>query len=117
MNRTMGRFERRRLLGEGGESAVSRAIAVLGGNAVRSIAISLLLFEHLPDREQASALRDEFLRANLAGYLDKRRSPGVVRDAEEAFICAMFRNLGRLLARFCFPEEASVAARDVKQSS
>ncbi len=103
-----------RATGAGSVSTVSRAIAVLGVNAVRSIAISLLLFEHLPDRQQATALRDEFLRANLAGYLGKRLSPGIVRDAEEAFICAMFRNLGRLLARFYFPEEASVAARDVQ---
>ena len=104
-----------RTTGAGQISTVSRAIVVLGFNAVRSIAISLLLFEHLPDKGQAHVLRDEFLRANLGGFLAKQLSRSVVREPEEAFICAMFRNLGRLLAQYYFPEEVRAAAREMQQ--
>jgi serine/threonine protein kinase len=105
-----------RTSGAGQISTVSRAIVVLGFNAVRSIAISLLLFEHLPDKGQAHVLRDEFLRANLGGFLAKQLSHAVVRDPEEAFICAMFRNLGRLLAQYYFPEEVRAATREMQQA-
>jgi c-di-GMP-related signal transduction protein len=50
---------------------VSRAVVVLGLDAVRSIAITVMLFEHLQNKDNANQLKDEFLRANLAGVLAK----------------------------------------------
>lgn len=92
-------------------STVSRAVVVLGFDTVRSIAISLMLFEHMQDKRQASALRDEFLRANLAGMLARELAPQARADGEEAFICALFHNLGRLLAHYYFREEAEAVDR------
>ena len=88
-------------------STVSRAIVVLGFNTIRGIAVSLILFEHLQNKTHAAHLKEEFLRANLCGLLARdlaRHCQG--RDAEEAFICALFHNLGRMLSEFYFPEEA-----------
>lgn len=95
-----------RQAGGGNISTISRAIIVLGFDAVRNIAITVLLFEHLQDKANANVLKEEFLRANLAGILAKDIAVQIkTRDLEQAFICSMFHNLGRLLAQFYFPEE------------
>lgn len=95
-----------RQAGGGNISTVSRAVIVLGFDAVRNIAITVLLFEHLQNKSNANQLKDEFLRANLAGILGKDISGRIgTRDHEQAFICSMFYNLGRLLSQFYFPEE------------
>jgi len=91
----------------GSISTVSRAIVVLGFNTIRSIAVSLILFEHLQNKGHAAQLKEEFVRANLCGLLARDMAGQCLgRDAEEAFICALFHNLGRLLTQYYFPEEA-----------
>ena len=57
------------------------------------------------DRAHAQALTQEFLRALMAGMLAQGFSQ-TPQEREEAFIGAMFRNLGRLLVGFYFVEEA-----------
>ena len=91
----------------GNISTVSRAVMVLGFDAVRNIAITVLLFEHLQKKGNASFLKEEFLLTNLAGILGKDVSAITkLCDSEQAFICAMFCNLGRLLCYYYFPEES-----------
>ncbi|ART53467.1 serine/threonine protein kinase [Acidovorax carolinensis] len=86
-------------------STVSRAVSLVGFNAVRNIALSLVLLDHMEDKAHASQMREEFLRAMMAGSVAAELcSPGQL--AEEAFIGAMFQNLGRMLCEFYFPEEA-----------
>lgn len=93
--------------GGGHISTVSRAIVVLGFYTIRGIAVSLLLFEHLQNKAHAASLKEEFIRANLCALLARDMAGHVMpRDAEEAFICALFHNLGRLLTQFYFPDEA-----------
>jgi serine/threonine protein kinase len=95
-----------RQAGGGNISTVSRAVIVLGFDAIRNIAITVLLFEHLQDKANARELKEFFLRANLAGLLAREASGTVLpREGEEAFICALFHGLGHLLAQFYFPEE------------
>ena len=90
----------------GSISTVSRAIMVLGYEPIRTIAITLMLFEHLQNKSQASALKDEVLASYFGGVLARELvSKAGIRDAEEAFICAMFHNLGRLLVAFYLYEE------------
>lgn len=92
--------------GGGNISTVSRAVIVLGFDAIRNIAITVLLFEHLQDKANARELKEYFLRANLAGLLARQASDTVLpREGEAAFICALFHGLGQLLAQFYFPEE------------
>ena len=89
----------------GGISTVSRAVALVGFAGIRNMALSVLLLEHMGDKAHASQLKEEFLRALMAGTLAGELSP-VARESEEAFLAAMFQNLGRLLTEYYFPEEA-----------
>jgi len=92
--------------GQGGSiSTVSRAVTLVGFNGIRNMALSLVLLEHMQDKAHANVLKEEFLRSILAGSIAAELCP-VAWGREEAFIGAMFQNLGRLLAEFYFPEEA-----------
>lgn len=107
-----------RQAGGGNISTISRAVLVLGFDAVRNIAITVMLFEHLRNKANAEHLKEEFVRANLSGIL--ARSIGEkasVRDIEQVFICSMFHNLGRLLSQFYFPDESEEIRRTMEQES
>ncbi|MDD2741161.1 MAG: HDOD domain-containing protein [Rhodocyclaceae bacterium] len=102
--------------GGGSISTVSRAVIVLGFEAVRNIAITVLLFEHMQNKGNAQQLKEEFLRANMAGILAKDISAvAQMRDLEQVFICSLFHNLGRLLSQYYFPEESEEIRRIVAQ--
>jgi HD-like signal output (HDOD) protein len=91
--------------GGGSISTVSRAVALIGFAGIRNLALSLVLVEHMHDKAHAEQLKGEFLRALMAGTLAAELAP-IAREGEEAFIGAMFQNLGRLLTEYYFPEEA-----------
>ena len=90
----------------GGINTVSRAVNLVGFNGIRNMALSLVLLEHMQDKAHAGQLKEEFLRSLMAGSISGELCPGS-GESEEAFIGAMFQNLGRLLVQFYFPEEAS----------
>ncbi len=92
--------------GGGHISTVSRAVSLVGFNGIRNMALSLVLLEHMQDKAHANVLKEEFLRALLAGAIASELSTGT-QASEEAFIGTMFQNLGRLLAEFYFAEEAA----------
>jgi serine/threonine protein kinase len=103
--------------GGGSISTVSRAVALMGFAGVRNLALSLVLVEHMNDKLHAQQIKQEFLRALLAGTLAEELCGGGLRShgaVEEAFLGAMFRNLGRLLTEFYFPEEAEQVRRLVQ---
>ncbi len=85
-------------------TTVSRAVSLVGFGGIRNMALSVLLLEHMHDKAHAAHLREEFVRALMAGALAAELTP-MQRDAEEAFLGSMFQNLGRLLAEYYFPEE------------
>lgn len=97
----------------GGVNTVSRAVALVGFAGIRNMALSLVLLEHMQDKSQVQALREEFLRSLLAAHLAGELMPSA-RDSEEAFIGALFQNLGRLLTRFYLAEEAAQIQQLVK---
>ncbi|WP_297360732.1 serine/threonine protein kinase [Thauera sp.] len=93
--------------GGGRISTISRAVVVLGFDAVRNIAITVLLFEHLQSKTNVSQLKEEFLHACLAGLFARELATRMrLRETEQSYICAVFHNLGRLLCEFYFPEES-----------
>ncbi len=96
----------------GGVSTVSRAVAILGFDGIRNVAASLMLFEHMQNKAQAAALRDELAATYFSAVLAREfvHKTGV-RDAEEAFVCAMFHRLGKLLVAFYLHEEAHAIER------
>ena len=84
-------------------STISRAVVILGFDAVRDAAVSLLLFEHLHGRAHIDELKGEAVDSFYRGILGRMLAANAgVRDGEEAFISALFRELGRLMARFHF---------------
>jgi len=97
-------------------STISRAVVILGFNTVRDVAMSLMLFEHLQNHSQAQALKGETLESYYCGVLGRQLGKRLkLPDVEEAFISAMFRNLGRLMARFYFYERTVRTARLVEK--
>lgn len=96
-------------------STVSRAVVILGFDAVRDAAVSLLLFEHLDNHAQADELKAEAVERFFCATLGRMLAPQAgVRDAEEAFISALFRHIGRLMARFHFYPQTVRVARYVQ---
>jgi HD-like signal output (HDOD) protein len=95
-------------------STISRAVVILGFDAVRDAAVSLLLFEHMENHAQAEELKAEAVESFFCGTLGRMLANSAgVRDSEEAFISALFRNLGRLMARLHFFEETERIAQQV----
>jgi serine/threonine protein kinase len=88
----------------GSVSTVSRAVSLVGFNAVRNMALSLVLLDHMQDKVHAGQMREEFLRAMMAGSVAAELCASDP-ESEEAFIGAMFQNLGRMLCTFYFPDE------------
>ncbi len=104
--------------GGGSISTVSRAVVVLGIDAVRNIAITVLLFEHLQNKANAALLKEAFLRANLSALLAREIGQKMqLREIEEAYICALFHGLGHLLAQFYFPEEVVEIRKTMDQKN
>jgi HD-like signal output (HDOD) protein len=89
----------------GGIATVSRAVALVGFAGIRNMALSVVLLEHMNDKAHAALLKEEFLRALMAGTLADELTT-TAREGEEAFIGAMFQNLGRLLTECYLPDEA-----------
>jgi serine/threonine protein kinase len=105
-----------RQAGAGTISTVSRAVMVLGFDAVRNLAITVLLFEHLQKSPARSQLMEEFLKANFSALLGRdlaRKSRG--HDGEQVFICSLFHSLGRMLSQYYFPEETEEVRKLLQQ--
>lgn len=90
---------------------ISKAVAILGFEAVRNIATALILLEFLQNKSQAANLKDEIAASYLASMVSIHLTYGHDINAEEACICSMFHNLGRMLAIFYFFEESQQVAR------
>ncbi|MHB1352361.1 MAG: HDOD domain-containing protein [Thiobacillus sp.] len=101
-------------VGGGSISTISRAVVILGFDAVRSIALSLILFDNLENKAHAQQLKEEFVKLLYAGMLAREMAgKAQVADVEEAFIGAMLHKLGRMLAMFYFPEETALIAHRI----
>lgn len=97
-------------------NTISKAVVILGFETVRNVAMTLILLEFLQNKPQAATLRDEVIASFFAGLVASKLSIGRnVRDSEEAMICAMFQNLGKLLATFYFYDECQEVTQLVTQ--
>lgn len=97
-------------------NTISKAVVILGFETVRNVAMTLILMEFLQNKAQASQLKDDVVASFFAGIVAAQLSSGRnIKDAEEAMICSMFRNLGRLLSTFYFFEESQEINRLMEQ--
>ena len=100
----------------GGINTISKAVVILGFETVRNIATKLILLEFLQNKAQAAQLKEEIIKAVLAGELAaKLSSREDVRDVEEILICSMFHNLGKMLTLYYFYEESQDIARLIRE--
>lgn len=79
-------------------TTISRAISLLGFDNVKTTALAMLLVDALDSSEHAGSVRLELesaLCASLVGREMARHS--FYQGAEEAAICALFKNMGPLL--------------------
>jgi len=99
-----------RSAGGGQITTLTRAIAVMGFTEIGQLAVASRLVDQIRDRRQASMLREEFLRALLAGVMAHELTNA---HDEEAYIVAVFQNLGRLVTCLHCPEEAQAVRQAV----
>lgn len=92
-----------RAAGGGQIDSISRAVAVMGFVEIGKIALSARLVSQLASRRHSLVLREEFLRSLLAGAMAHELAH---RQAEDGYLIAVFRNLGRMVACLHFPEQA-----------
>jgi len=87
-------------------TTVTRAVVLLGYDNVRLAAISLVLFEHFKGKSTARDLKDATISSFWCGLLAKEiaRMQYMI-DPEEAFICALLHQLGKLLTIYHMPDD------------
>src|SRR5262249_53184329 len=84
--------------------SVSRAVTMLGWDAVSHLAVGAMVFEHF--RNQSEKLKEimllMLLSANHARQIAIRTG---LRGVEEVYLCGMFRNLGELIVACYLPAQ------------
>jgi HD-like signal output (HDOD) protein len=79
-------------------TTISRAISLLGFDNVRATALAMLLVDALDAGEHAGSVRVELEAALCASLVGREMAHhSFYQGAEEAAICALFKNLGQLL--------------------
>lgn len=92
-------------VGGGQITTISRAIALMGFQAIGMMAASLVLFERLPKGADGARVREEFACNLLAALIANEFCPAR-KLQESAYIAAMFQNLGSMLAWLHLADEA-----------
>jgi len=93
-------------------NTVSRAIVILGYDIVRDTALALMLFEHLNNHAQAAELKGEAVESFFCGIIGRALANRAgMSNGEEVFICALLRNLGRMMCRLHFYERSKKVDR------
>ena len=87
-------------------TTITRAVVLLGYDNVRLAAISLVLFEHFKGKSSMRDLKDATIGSFWCGLLAKEIAKmQYLIDPEEAFICSLLHQLGKLLAIYHMPDE------------
>ncbi len=98
-------------------STISRAVVMLGINPVKSLAVSLMLFEHLQNKSQAHQLKEDAVTSLFSAILANDLAiSSDVKEHEEAFLCALLQQLGKLLVRFYLHEESQAIDKQIEQN-
>lgn len=93
-------------------NTISKAVSILGFESVRNIAMSLILMDFLQNKSQAQEMKDDVISSFFTGTVAVQLSQGMnAQDVEETMICAMYLNLGRMIAKFYFFEESEEITR------
>ena len=102
--------------GAGTIASVPRAVSLIGLAGIRTMALSLVLLEHMQDKTHVARLKEMFVMAMMTGTLCDELTPAA-KAHDEPFLAGMMSQLGRMLTEFYFPEEAALIRRRVEPSS
>ena len=93
--------------GAGNVSTIDQVLAILGLNTVKSVALSLALLNSLSNKPQSNQLHAEIVAGFFSGSLAAQitRSYGSSYSVQEAQICGLMQNLGRMMAIFYLYED------------
>ncbi len=86
-------------------NTISRAIVLLGFEQVRMAATSIIFFEHLQGRKNVEELKDSAVSSFASALFARKLGEKLPINTEEAFVCAMFQNMGKHLVIFHLPDE------------
>lgn len=97
---------------------ISRAIVVLGIETVRSLAASLIFFEHIEDKKHAERLRELVSASLFSGIVARELTDNPdIEQKENYFLTALLHNLGDILIAFYLPEEDDQIKQKVMKSN
>ena len=102
--------------GGGKISTISRAVVMLGVNSVRNIAAALMLFEHMQNKLQSNQLKEDAVESLFSALIaNELASKHKTENHEEAFLCALLRQLGKRLVRFYLHDESQAIEKLMSQ--
>lgn len=93
--------------GGGNISTVDQVLAIVGLNTVKSVALSLALLNSLSHKPQSNLLHAEIVAAFFCGSLSAEitRMNGSIYGVQEAQVCGLMQNLGRMMSLFYLYED------------
>jgi HD-like signal output (HDOD) protein len=88
-------------------STIDQALVILGLNTVKSVALSLALLDSLSHKPQSKQLHAEIVTAYFCGSLayEVTRLNAPRFSAQEAQVCGLMQNLGRMMATYYLYDE------------
>ncbi|MDF3034777.1 MAG: Protein kinase:GAF [Paucimonas sp.] len=94
-------------------STIDQAIIILGLNTVKSVALSLALLDSLSNKPQSKQLHAEIVAAYFCGTLGHEitRVNAPRYNAQEAQVCGLLQNLGRMMAVYYLYEDIEQARK------
>jgi HD-like signal output (HDOD) protein len=94
---------------------ITHAVALLGMEAIRDLAGSMLLFQHY--RTVSPGLRELMLLSLLTASHARITAERIhYPRCEEAYLCGMFRNLGEVLAACYLPREYAAILLEIQET-
>ncbi|MEN6374204.1 MAG: HDOD domain-containing protein [Smithella sp.] len=97
-------------------TTISKAMMMLGFEKVRMLSATLMIFEHLENKSQATELKEVAMESFINGVIAMNLAENMkFGRAEEAFVCAMLHNLGKMLVICYFPEEYEAIKEQILQ--
>lgn len=86
--------------------SVQQAIVILGFEQVRSIALSISVFDKSKGGPNAARVADSSVHSLVSGEIAKELTTRCqLKDVEKSMVCSMFCNLGRHLAIVYLPDQ------------
>ena len=88
-------------------TTIAPVLTILGLNTVKSIALSLALLNSISNKAQAGLQQAEIVAAFFCGSLaaEITRNNGSAYSAQEAQVCGIMQNLGRMMSLFYLYED------------